>query len=195
MGLGLKKTFSTGGIPVFQDVEDVVQGGFALDTTGLTLGGSVKSGSVMVYNETTRKASVLKTAKIAVVSGGTDVAYKVNKGSNLTVGTPLAAKAKGGLATNISAIDVSNTAYDLVTVAATLGVLNPGDVVFTSTAAGATAGAYPAGSKGLLYEDCLIGVNEMLTVVYSCAVYDNRINGVTDELKSEMPSILFSKSY
>lgn len=56
MGLQPTKITSTGGIPVWQKVDETAQGGFTLDTTGLTAGDKINAGTPFTYNEATRKA-------------------------------------------------------------------------------------------------------------------------------------------
>lgn len=50
-----KEVLSTG-VPVFQTVHETAQGGFTLDTTGLTIGNTLAAGTPMIINEATRLA-------------------------------------------------------------------------------------------------------------------------------------------
>jgi len=59
MGLTVTREKSTGGVPIFQQDPQNAQGGFALDTTGLTTGALVPAGTVMGFDESTRKAWIL----------------------------------------------------------------------------------------------------------------------------------------
>lgn len=72
MAIGYKRTTSTGDIPVFQgsggDIQ-LAQGGFTLDTTGLTAGDVVKAGTPMSFDEETRIATVLAEANYANAMG------------------------------------------------------------------------------------------------------------------------------
>jgi hypothetical protein len=58
--IGLTKTTLTRGIPIWQSVRmlETAQGGFTLDTTGLTLGDVIPAGTCMNYNEATRLAVI-----------------------------------------------------------------------------------------------------------------------------------------
>lgn len=55
--LGVTKELHTSGVPAFQTVLDVAQGGFTLDTTGLTAGTTLAAGRAMIVNEATRIAT------------------------------------------------------------------------------------------------------------------------------------------
>ncbi|OLY92502.1 hypothetical protein SAMN05444008_102378 [Cnuella takakiae] len=56
MGLQPVKTTFSSGVPVWQKVDQTAQGGFVLDTTGLTLGNTIAAGTAIVIDEATRKA-------------------------------------------------------------------------------------------------------------------------------------------
>lgn len=64
--LGLKKESETGKIVIFQKVLETARGGFSLNATGLTEGGTLKAGTPMAFDETTRIAKVAN-------ADGTDV--------------------------------------------------------------------------------------------------------------------------
>ena len=63
MGLIVTREKSTGGVPIFQQLPENAQGGFVLDTTGLTTGAVVPAGTVMGFDESTRLAKVLKVQR------------------------------------------------------------------------------------------------------------------------------------
>lgn len=146
-GLGFNREIGTGGIPVWQgtakDIQ-LAQGGFLLDQTGLSIGVKVPSGTPLVINETTRVATFLHSASVTAVAGGTATSYQIAKGSTLKVGDNAAIGATGGKAYPITAIDTSNASYDTITVGTSIGAAAVGDVIYASTATGATASALPA---------------------------------------------------
>lgn len=194
MGLGLTQTLSTGGIPVFQKVFEVAQGGLTLDTTGLTAASTIPAGSAMGYNEATRKASLVKTAKVTAIAGGSATDYQVAKGHLFAVGEYIALVV-GGKAYAITVIDTSNADYDVLTVGTTLTAAAVGDILFKSSATGATAAVYAVSARGLLYEDCIVSANQSLSVVLRGTVYQNRVPSVTTAIKALLPNIIFSQSY
>lgn len=194
MGITLTREKSTGGIPIFQQVPENAQGGFVLDTTGLTAGLLVPAGTVMGTDATTRLAKVLKVATVQANAGNTDVAYRVLKSQLFIVGDYLAAVV-GGKAYAITAIDTSNAAYDVLTVGTTLAVaLTAGDALFQSSATGASSAVYATVAKGLLYQGVYVGANEALSVAIRATVYARRIPIVTDAIKALLPNIIFSNS-
>ena len=194
MGITLSREKSTGGVPIFQQVPENAQGGYVLDTTGLTAGLLVPAGTVMGTDATTRLAKVLKVAKVQANAGNTDVAIRVEKGHLFIVGDYLAAVV-GGKAYAITVIDATNAAYDVLTVGTTLAVaLTAGDALFQSSATGATASVYATVAKGLLYQGVYVGANEALSIAIRATVYARRIPVVTAEIKALLPNIIFSQS-
>lgn len=59
------KTQGTGSMPIFQTVLENAQGGFSLDSDGLTAGAIIPAGTPMTFDESTRKA------KKATITAGT----------------------------------------------------------------------------------------------------------------------------
>ena len=65
-----RKTASfTGMRPIFTGIPSIVQGGFNLDVEGqkFRVGDVVPAGTLAIFNETTRKVQVIKTAKVVEV--------------------------------------------------------------------------------------------------------------------------------
>lgn len=192
----IKKVSSTGTIPVWQTGKSPItaQGGFTLDRTGLTVGDVIPAGSPMNYDESTRKAKLVKTAKLQASATNSATAYKVFKGHLIKVGDYIAS-AVGGAAYAVTAIDSSNSDYDELTVGTTLGVvLAAGAPIFVSTATGATAAANSA--NGLLYEDEVVEENCTVSVVVAGMVYARRIPSIPSTILSTLPkTIIFSQSF
>ncbi|GAA4338514.1 hypothetical protein GCM10023149_48520 [Mucilaginibacter gynuensis] len=175
-GLGYKRTFSTGDIPVFQgsgkDIQ-LAQGGFLLDVTGLVAGAVIKAGTPLTYDESTRKAKPLTTSLIVENAAGGATSYRIAKGSRFKVGDNLAAVA-GGAAYPITTIDTSNANYDIVTVGTTIGALNASALVYGSSATGANNSSF-GGVNGLLYRDQVVADGESCSVVIGAIVYARRV--------------------
>ena len=198
MGLGFSRTLSTGGKTVFQghggDIQ-LAQGGFGLDITGLPLGALIRQGTPMNFDETTRVAKVLKTAKVVETAGGSATAYKVEKG-HLFATSDVVSKTVGGASYTITgAIDTSNADYDVINVTTTLGAAAVGDVLFHSAASGASAGALKVEPKGLLYEEKVVSAAEGASIAIRATVYENLAPSANSEIKAAMPHIIYSKSY
>lgn len=73
-----RKTASfTGMRPIFTGSPSIVQGGFNLDVDGqkFRVGDVIPAGTLAIYNETTRKVQVIKTAKVVAIDS--DDAKKV----------------------------------------------------------------------------------------------------------------------
>lgn len=194
MGMNITKKVISNGVVIFQKVLETARGGFALDVTGLVIGDTLKGGSLISFDESTRIAKVIKSAVVQANAANNAVNIRVTKGHFLKVGDNLA-RTLGGAAYAISAINTTDPDYDQVTVATTLGVaLTAGDVLFVSTASGASAAATLTPS-GLLYEDTEIQSHSDISVVVRGTVYARRIPGITSELKAKLPLIIFSQSF
>lgn len=176
MGLGFKRTYGTGSIPVFQGIGkdiQIAQGGFLLDTTGLTAGVIIPAGTPLVFDETNRTAVVMTTAVIQANAASNATTYRVNKGSRLKVGDNFALTA-GAAAYPITTIDTTNADYDAITLGTTVGAATAGQFVFASTATGASAAAFPA-INGLLYNETVVDSGTSVSAVIRGTVYARRV--------------------
>jgi hypothetical protein len=196
MAIGMKRTVGTNSIPVWQGTDDniqLAQGGFALAATGLAADTVIPAGTPVVFSETTRTAIILGTGVIYEDAGGSATVYKVKKGHTLKVGDYFAKGAAGGKAYAITAIDSTTSAdYDSVTVGTTIGAVSAEDLVYASTATGATASAYPA-INGLLYDDTLANAGESISVVIVGTVYARRVPYNTT-IAAALTKIIYSQS-
>ena len=138
--LETKKETLSDGIVVWQGGNvQTAQGGFILDATGLTNGQTIKAGTPIGFDESTRKAVIIKTATLQADATNTATTYQVLKGHLLIVGDKVGAT-KGSKSYAITAIDTTNAGYDVLTVGTTLGaVLTAGTALFQTAATGATA--------------------------------------------------------
>lgn len=166
----------------------------SVSETGLTAGDTVSSGSFMAITKSTGVAKVQKTAVLYADATNTATDYHVLKGHNFIVGDYLA-QVIGGKAYAITAIDVSNAAYDVLTVGTTLAVALTavnGVVLFLSSATGASAAAYVSGDVyGVLFADYLIGSGKSASVTYSGFVFERTNIKYTAALKALVPKITF----
>lgn len=196
MGIGLTRTFGTTEIPVWQGTNkdiQLAQGGFLLDTTGYNAGVVLPAGTPMVFDASTRIAKAIKVGTLTANAANNATTYQVAKTHNFKVGDNFAA-APGGVASAISAIDTSNTAFDTITVGTTLGVaLTSGALVFNSSAAGATAASF-GGVNGLLYDEVTVGVGVSCSIVSRGTVYARRVPYST-ALETALPRIIYSQSF
>jgi hypothetical protein len=114
-------------------------GGFNLNDSDIPDGAKLPPLAPLAIDFTTRKAKVCKTAKVVEAAAAGATTLKVAKGSFIIVGTVLGTGAASSAgAGTVSAIDKSNTGYDLLTVSATTATLAVGDVIIETSAAGGT---------------------------------------------------------
>ena len=195
MSMGYTRETGASGIPVWQGIgKDIqlAQGGFLLTNPGLPAGTVIPAGTPMAFNETTRVAVMAGSAVAHATAGGAATDYQVKKGHTLKVGDNLASGAAGGKAYPITAINTSNAAYDTVTVGTTIGAVTAGDLLYASTATGATASAYPV-INGLLYADTITGDGVDVSVVIRGTVYARRVPYAT-AFTSQLDDIIYSQS-
>jgi hypothetical protein len=174
--------------PVFQAIYETVQGGFVLDETVLALGTTVKQGTVIGFDEATRKAKIAKYAVNLNASSANDTTYEVAKGHNLAIG--MSVKVAGGSAQAISGINTTNPAFDVITVGTTLSA--------SAVAAGAAIFVDDDGfnkAGGLLFDEVDVAVGADITVLNRGTVYERRIAPVPAVIKALIPNIIFSQSF
>lgn len=183
----LEKTVVNSGVPVYSAVHETAQGGFSLSDDAIADNTELKAGTVIGFDESTRKAKVCKVAVAQANAANDALVYRVLKGHLLKVGSQIKSGASG--ARTVSAINTTNANYDELTVGTTLGVaVTAGDAIFIDDA-GYT------GTKGLLYEDTTVNGETSVGVVLRGTVYERRINPVPASLKSSLPHIIFSQSF
>jgi hypothetical protein len=198
MGFKITQQTISGGKTIYVQAMELATGGFTLDTSNLAAGTEVLAGSVMGFDEATRKAKVLKVAVLHANAADDATTYQVKKGHPLQVGDYIGVVV-GGKAYAITEIDSTNADYDVLTVGTTLGVAltaADGVVLFQSSATGASACAYGSGDpKGLLYEDVKAEDNTSCGVLLRGTVYERRIPKIAAGVKAYLPNIIFSNSY
>lgn len=187
--LNITKQTVNSGTVIFQNVFELAQGGFTLNDSAFAAGVTVPAGTPIGFDESTRIAKVAKMAVAYAAATNTATTYQVKKGHNLKVGSSI--KTGSTAAQTVTAIDSSNTSYDVITVGTTLGaVVAVGAAIFIDDAGYQNV-------KGLLYSDVLIDANGVasVAVVLRGTVYDRRISPVAATVKALMPQINFSQSY
>ncbi len=184
---GPVSTSATTGVPVFQLVHETASGGFVLDDSTIAAGTELPAGTVIGFDETTRKAKVGKIATLQANATNTATEYRVLKGHKLVVGMSIFLPT--GTARAITSIVTTDPDYDALNVGTTIGVAaTAGDAIYVNDI-GATA------PKGLLYAPVTVETNTDLAVAIRATVYENRIQPVANSIKALMPNIIFSKSF
>lgn len=121
-------------------------GGYVLDNANLVIGDYLPSFAPICADLKYKTCKLVRNMKVyeAYTTGDTALTIKVNKGSFPFVGMYIGNGSKGA---TVSAVDKSNTAFDLLTIGAAFGAnLAIGDVIFEATAAGGTTQKYKANS-------------------------------------------------
>lgn len=197
--IGMTRSFASGSIPIWQGLTKDIQlsqGGYLLTNPGLPVGFVIPAGTPLVFNESTRAATMVSGGVLQANASSSATTYQVLKGHTFVIGQYLSA-VTGGTAYAITAIDTSNAAYDVLTVGTTLGVgYSAGQNLFASTATGSTASALPA-VNGLLYDDSVVEVNTFVSAVIRGTVYARRIPYAYNTYLAAlagMDDIIFSQS-
>jgi len=164
MAIGLKRVKSRDVIPVSQVDYENAQGGFSLEMTGLISGEEIPAGSLFIYDEETRKARLVRTAKVFEAVSNAQ-AVKVAKGHTVKAGTSIE-----GI--EVTSIDTENEDYDVLGLASGI-TAELGDVLASES----TEGKH----TGLLYQSLFAEENETLSIAIRCTVYAHRIPPVSRE--------------
>lgn len=155
MPTGFARTYATKSVPIWQGTKkdmQLYQGGFQLAATGLVPGTTIPAGTPLIVDEAARTATIVGGGTLQAAATGNPTTYRLNKGSTAKIGDYLALTI-GGAAYAITAIDITNSAYDVYTVGTTLGNAAVGANIFVSSATGGAAGAYNTGINAMLYDD------------------------------------------
>lgn len=117
-----------GGKPIYYYIGKELPGGFNPDLSAFPKGSVVQTGTPIQIDEATRQAKVHVAVKVyeAAASGATSVKVaKLKGGSVLSTGQNVmvapATIAGAGTGYAVSAVDSTNTAYDVLTLGAALG--------------------------------------------------------------------------
>lgn len=187
--LNIKTQKATSGVPIWQSKTlENASGGFSLEDV-FPAGEVIPAGTPIEADEATRKAKVAKIAILQAQASETETNYKVLKGHLLQVGMEV--KFGSASAQSITKVDKSNADYDILTLSATLGVqIESGQAVLEES-------TNVSKIKGLLYEAVTIGANKLASVSVTIrgTVYARRIPPVSEEVKKQLPNIVFSESY
>ena len=180
MGLQFTEESGIQGMEVFQVILETLTSGFTVDETNnnLEVGHTIQKGHLVQYDEATR---LILIDKLAMVQAGTsDTDILIEKGSGVVVGDILSTGAEGGAAYAVTSIDRTTSAdYDALVVATAIGTLSAGDILWLSSAAGATAGAYAVDPNGVMKNDVIWGSgNESVAVVVRGTLYERRLPGI-----------------
>lgn len=196
MGLKFKKTEVEGDIPVYQQVHEVSQSGYTLDTTGLIAGTVIPAGTVYIPDDATRLAKPVKSATLVAIAAANAVAYQVAKGHQIAIGDYIGLILKGK-AYAVTAIDkTTSPLYDTITVGTTLNTaeIPVGSVVYQSATTGTTNSSLSGVPKGTSLESTLVEANSTLTLALRATIYARRIPGVPADVQALLPLIIFSQS-
>jgi len=197
MSLNIVKTSVASAIEIFIKIYNVVTGGFTLFVTPLTTGDTIKAGTIMGYDESTRIAKVVKQAILYEAEADSETGYKVLKGHQFKVGEFIAL-VTSGIAYAITAITTTETTYDTITVGTTLGVAGAaGDVMFEAAAeATSNTSAFLVTPKGILKNDVVVATNVEVNLVTRGIVYARRLpTGAHSTVRTALKLIEFSESY
>lgn len=182
--------------PVFIEIHSDYKGGGTLSNVGFADKSLLRAGTLVNIDEYTRLVTVLKTAVIVEAAAAGAVAYKIakqhNYQSHFMVLGDILGNVVGGAAYGLTAIDTTNAVYDIITVPTSLGALNVGDILFTSSAAGANAAALKVTVNGHLRNDTIVSINQFVAVVRQGITYNRRLPFATPQaVKDALKGIIF----
>lgn len=132
MAIEFKKTTISGRVPeIWRGECKILPAGFKPVQTFAT-GTVLHRGTLLYVDYSTMSAAVVKIA--TVLSGGTTKTVRVAKGNLFAVGDVITKYGDGASTPSISAIDTTNTDYDVLTLSAGITGLITDDVIVESQA-------------------------------------------------------------
>lgn len=138
MPIEFKKNAIAGHTPeIWRGECKILPGGFKPKNT-IPVGNKVRRGTLLEVNFEELSAAVIKVA--TVLSGGTTKAPRIGKGHHFAVGDVVAKVGDGTKSPTITAIDTSNSDYDIITLTAAITGLAENDVIIESTEYQAASG-------------------------------------------------------
>lgn len=130
MAIEFKKTKHAGRVPeIWRGECKVMPGGFSVKNM-LSVGDVVRRGTLLAIDYDDLKAAIVKSA--LVVKGGTNKNPRISKNSYIANGDVLTKNGDGSAVVTVTAIDKSNTEYDVLTLSASYTGLTEGDVLVES---------------------------------------------------------------
>lgn len=201
--MNFKKGSIAGGRNIAPIQPKIVESGFTLDTENqnFRVGDYISAGTLMDANEETRKATVLKSAKVKAVSG-TKVTVDAEFLIPLFVVGDSVGKQGGGTfadAPTVTAVD-ENADNVVITLSAAISGLSAGDSIYQLVADGANAKIAGDGAY-LVAVDCpVLDGYTPIDAAREWTVYEHRIpplppDAKTDVFLTKNPNIQFSQSF
>lgn len=130
MAIEFKKTKHAGRVPeIWRGECKVMPGGFSVKNV-LSVGDVVRRGTLLAIDYNDLKAAIVKSA--LVVKGGTNKSPRISKNSYIAVNDVLTKNGDGAAVVTVTAIDKSNSEYDVLTLSASYTGLTEGDVLVES---------------------------------------------------------------
>lgn len=114
-----------------------IRGGVSVKSSELS-GDYLPEGALLSAPDSDGLCHVIKTAVVYAEAASSATEVKVSKFHNFAAGDFIAAKV-GGTSVTISKVDSSASAYDVITLSATLGALSAGKALVEAKAAGSSA--------------------------------------------------------
>jgi len=180
-----------------------IPGGFNIDLPNFPKGSVVQAGSLIKYDEATRKVDLHIAVKVDEVaaSGATTVKIaKILEASVLNTGQFLMVAPDGitdaGTGVEVLSIDSSNPAYDVITIPALSAELSEGTILVEADKVGAGA-VVKVVPNALSYYDIFVHPDSTqftVTATIEGTVYERRIPPVADAFKPLFTEITFSQS-
>lgn len=164
-----------------------IPGGVGVST--VSLGGSALLEGTPIGKGANGLYEVCKTAKILTKAENNATTYEVAKGHHFKVGDRFAANDCNGQ--QITAIDKSDPAKDVITLQATLGkVVKAGDCAFESKGANTTLKVVPVAIAGS-NEDVEQGANLFVSAWVIGVVREENAPAVNEDIKASLKGIAY----
>jgi len=178
--MNIKETGYAPGVPAFRHdgTLQTLPGGFVLDVSAWPDGADVPAGTAIMVDETARTATPVKTAVLSKAAAAASLQIGVEKGHCVTAGDKLNAR-------NVSSVDTSDPAEDIVELAAPFGKAMP---------AGTKIGTGDGNALTLHPVRVAKGDAHPVDAVVGGTAYERRIGYVSEQTKKNLPNVIFTQS-
>lgn len=169
-----------------------IPNGVTVCSSELVAGGILQEGTVLGGLDAAGLYHVVKTARLTEAATAATTAYKVAKGHHFKEGDFVMLKV-GAKAYKIASIDKSNTLYDIISLATTLGVAaEEGKALVLAAAESAAAtSAFKYAPKAMTGDSYDVEAlnNHFVTAVTMGQFKESVIPAVSDDIKAALPGI------
>ena len=187
-----RKVYQKNPIVVWRPDLETIPGGFKLNQEGYKTGDVIPAGSNAHFDELTRIATIVPTAKLSEAVTGSAQAIKLPSGSGLAPGMFIVQEGETTSVKIVSA--VSSNGYDTFTLDAPVTDLPKGTVFIKALETAINGSILFVTPNYPTYTEVVVQENATIDAVSLGTCYERRIPAVPKEFKALYPKITYLQS-